>query len=123
MYYATNSQNENDYFCTVRCGAALRDDEVLHMNDIEGVSVQINGSNGDVAEANSQRGSNLNTNEDDWVEVKALDGSTLDHKSNSSATKSGANLGRIKQVRYIDLTNILLMESSSYPYTNLFVFS
>ncbi|XP_038898715.1 uncharacterized protein LOC120086241 [Benincasa hispida] len=100
MYYATNSQNENEYFCTVRCGAALRDEEVLHTNGIEGVSAHLNGSNGVVTEANSQRGSNLNTNEDEWVEVKAPDGLALDHKNNSSTSKSGADSVRIKQDFY-----------------------
>lgn len=98
MYYATNSQNENEYFCTVRCGAALRDEEVLHTNGIGGVSAHINGSNGHVAETNSQCGSNLNTNEDDWVEVKPSDGPTLDHKNNSFTSQSGADSVRIKQV-------------------------
>lgn len=100
MYYVTNSQNENEYFCTVRCGAALRDEEVLHTNGIEGVSADLNGSNGVVTEANSQRGSSLNTNEDEWVEVKAPDGPALDHKNNSSTSKSGADSVRIKQDFY-----------------------
>ncbi|XP_023004459.1 uncharacterized protein LOC111497761 isoform X2 [Cucurbita maxima] len=92
IYYATNSENENEYLCTVRCGAALRDEEVLHTTDIEGVSALKNGSNGDVAESNSQRGSNSNTNEDDWVDVKALDGLAVNHKNNSSTSKFGADL-------------------------------
>lgn len=123
MYYVTNSQNENEYFCTVRCGAALRDEEVLHTNGIEGVSADLNGSNGVVTEANSQCGSSLNTNEDEWVEVKAPDGPALDHKNNSSTSKSGADSVRIKQVCYIDPANILLTKSSFYPFPILFGFS
>lgn len=122
MYYTTNSQSENEYFCTVRCGAAMRDEEVLHTNGTEAVSAHTDGPNGDVAEANSQRGSNLNTNEDDWIEVKAPSAPALDHKNSSSPSKSGGDSVRIKQVWYIDLTNILLTKSSFYPFTNLFYF-
>ncbi|XP_022959767.1 uncharacterized protein LOC111460741 isoform X2 [Cucurbita moschata] len=93
IYYATNSEDENEYLCTVRCGAALRDEEVLHTTDIEVVSALKNGSNGDVAESNSQRGSNSNTNEDDWVDVKALDGPAVNHENSSSTSKFGADLG------------------------------
>ncbi|KAG6575694.1 hypothetical protein SDJN03_26333, partial [Cucurbita argyrosperma subsp. sororia] len=101
MYCVTSSQNENEYLCTVRCGAALRDEEVLHTNGIDHDSARINGSNGVVTEANSQRGSNSNTNEDDWVEVKAPDGPALDHKNNSSITTSGGDsLRMIKQDFY-----------------------
>ncbi|XP_031745252.1 uncharacterized protein LOC101211395 isoform X2 [Cucumis sativus] len=100
MYHVTNSQDENEYFCTVRCGAALRDEEVLHTDGIESVSAHLHGSNGVVAEANSQRESNLNTNEDEWVEVKAPDGPTLVHKSDSSTSESVANSVMIRQDFY-----------------------
>ncbi|KAL0561866.1 hypothetical protein IC582_002311 [Cucumis melo] len=100
MYHVTNTQDENEYFCTVRCGAALRDEEVLHTDGIESVSAHLNGSNGVVAEASSKRESNLNTNEDEWVEVKAPDGPTLVHKSDSSTSKSGANSVMIRQDLY-----------------------
>ncbi|XP_022991853.1 uncharacterized protein LOC111488374 isoform X2 [Cucurbita maxima] len=101
MYCGTSSQNENEYLCTVRCGAALRDEEVLHTNGIDDDSARINGSNGIVTEANTQRGSNLNMNEDDWVEVKAPDGLALDHKNNSSIiTSGGDSLRMIKQDFY-----------------------
>ncbi|XP_022954132.1 uncharacterized protein LOC111456487 isoform X2 [Cucurbita moschata] len=101
MYCVTSSQNENEYLCTVRCCAALRDEEVLHTNGIDDDSARINGSNGVVTEANSQRGSNSNMNEDDWVEVKAPDGPALDRKNNSSITTSGGDsLRMIKQDFY-----------------------
>ncbi|XP_023549266.1 uncharacterized protein LOC111807674 isoform X2 [Cucurbita pepo subsp. pepo] len=101
MYCVTSSQNENEYLCTVRCGAALRDEEVLHTNGFDDESARRNGSNGVVTEANSQRGCNSNTNEDDWVEVKAPDGPALDCKNNSSITTSGGDsLRMIKQDFY-----------------------
>ena len=124
MYCVTSSQNENEYLCTVRCGAALRDEEVLHTNGFDDESARRNGSNGVVTEANSQRGCNSNTNEDDWVEVKAPDGPALDCKNNSSITTSGGDsLRMIKQVCYIDLTYISLTKSSFYPFHMLFGFS
>ena len=99
---------------------------MLHTTDIEGVSALKNGSNGDVAESNSQRGCNSNTNEDDWVDVKALDGPAVHHKNSSSTSKFGADLVRILS-RYVtleifiailfvvwDFTFHFIMKSASY---------
>ncbi|KAG5013801.1 hypothetical protein JHK82_025935 [Glycine max] len=56
IYYAPNSRTNNDYLSTVRCGIAVRDDQVLRSPSIQNLSDD-----------------NVNKTEDDWVEVKVPD--------------------------------------------------
>ncbi|KAG4984853.1 hypothetical protein JHK86_032544 [Glycine max] len=56
IYYAPNSRTNNDYLSTVRCGFAVRDDQVLRFPSIQNLSDD-----------------NINKSEDDWVEVKVPD--------------------------------------------------
>ncbi|KAK7312094.1 hypothetical protein VNO77_35678 [Canavalia gladiata] len=55
IYCAPNLRTNNDYLCTVRCGVAVRDGEVLRSLPIQ-----------DLTDDNIK-------NEDDWVEVKVPD--------------------------------------------------
>ncbi|XP_048426258.1 uncharacterized protein LOC103942689 [Pyrus x bretschneideri] len=91
IYYAPDMQSGNEYLCTVRCGIAARDEDMLHTGDNEGVrSANSNGSNGslkDPSEDKSRNGNSLNNSEDDWVEVKVSETNMLDNKVNSSQLK------------------------------------
>lgn len=91
IYYAPDMQSGNEYLCTVRCGIAARDEDMLHTGDNEGVcSANSNGSNGslkDPSEDKSRNGNSLNNSEDDWVEVKVSETNVLDNKVNSSQLK------------------------------------
>ncbi|KAL6125045.1 hypothetical protein ACLB2K_077553 [Fragaria x ananassa] len=90
LYYAPDSQSDNEYLCTVRCGIAARD-EVLHTANNEEVhSANSNGSLREVSEENLKNGNNLSTSEDDWVEVKVPDGHVLDKKISSLPLNSGS---------------------------------
>ncbi|XP_004306545.1 PREDICTED: uncharacterized protein LOC101298741 isoform 2 [Fragaria vesca subsp. vesca] len=91
VYYAPDSQSDNEYLCTVRCGIAARDEEVLHTANNEEVhSANSNGSLKEVSEENLRNGNNLSTSEDDWVEVKVPDGHVLDKKISSLPLNSGS---------------------------------
>lgn len=84
-------QSGNEYLCTVRCGIADRDEEVLHTGDNEEVrSTNSNGSLKDPSEENSRNGNGLNTSEDDWIEVKVPDTHLLDNKIKSLPLKLGS---------------------------------
>ncbi|KAB2627549.1 hypothetical protein D8674_021167 [Pyrus ussuriensis x Pyrus communis] len=91
IYYAPDMQSGNEYLCTVRCGIAARDEDMLHTGDNEGVrSANSNGSNGllkDPSEDKSRNGNSLNNSEDDWVEVKVSETNVLDNKVNSLQLK------------------------------------
>jgi hypothetical protein len=73
IYTAPDLKTNNEYLCTVRCGVATRDGEVLRsccVNEIGDDNVR---------------------SEDDWVEVKVVDG-------NSEQTKPYINLTSNAQV-------------------------
>lgn len=69
----------DEYLCTVRCGVATRDGEVLRSNEIGDDNVR---------------------NEDDWVEVKADDA--------NSQTKPNLNLTTASQVSRFRCSLILI---------------
>ncbi|MBA0709552.1 hypothetical protein Golax_024581 [Gossypium laxum] len=78
IYYAPKPQSSNEYLSTVRCGVACRDEEVLLApNFDESAFAHLKGANTELDEktlksdSNSKNDSNSNSNEDDWVEVKA----------------------------------------------------
>ncbi|KAM1503705.1 hypothetical protein ACFX13_029253 [Malus domestica] len=91
IYYAPDIQSGNEYLCTVRCGIAARDEEVLHTGDNEDVcSANSNGSLKDPSEDKSRNGNSLNNSEDDWVKVKVSDSNVLDNKINSLQSNLGS---------------------------------
>ncbi|XP_061353148.1 uncharacterized protein LOC133297925 [Gastrolobium bilobum] len=63
IYSALDLQSNDDYLCTVRCGVAARDGEVLRPPNIQEIDSLTNKDYGD---------DNVK-NEDDWVEVKVVD--------------------------------------------------
>ncbi|KAJ6424687.1 hypothetical protein OIU84_025454 [Salix udensis] len=87
IYCAPEQQSSTEYLCTVRCGIAARDEEVLLATNAEAVLAHARSSIQEPAEEKLRNGSSLSPNEDDWVEVKALD-SPLAINRNSSASNS-----------------------------------
>ncbi|XP_037494177.1 uncharacterized protein LOC105628714, partial [Jatropha curcas] len=97
IYYASELQSSDEYLCTVRCGIAVRGEEVLHAIDVEEtVSAHQKGSTKELAEERHKNGSNLITSEDDWVEVKALN-TQLVNGNSSPLSNSDTSERRISQ--------------------------
>ncbi|KAK8284734.1 hypothetical protein V6Z12_D08G180100 [Gossypium hirsutum] len=72
IYYAPKPQSSKEYLSTVRCGVACRDKEVLLApNFDESAFAHLKGANTKLDEKTLKNDSNSNSNEDDWVEVKA----------------------------------------------------
>ncbi|PPD97496.1 hypothetical protein GOBAR_DD05454 [Gossypium barbadense] len=72
IYYAPKPQSSKEYLSTVRCGVACRDEEVLLApNFDESAFALLKGANTKLDEKTLKNDSNSNSNEDDWVEVKA----------------------------------------------------
>lgn len=91
IYYASDLGSSNEYLCTVRCGVATREEEVLCTPSFEEAVVHLKGANKETDEKKSKSDSSLNTNEDGWVEVKALDSPQLDNGN------SPPSIGNAKQ--------------------------
>ncbi|KAK7258220.1 hypothetical protein RIF29_32760 [Crotalaria pallida] len=73
IYYASNLHSDNDYLCTVRCGIAVRDGEILQIHESDSLP--------------SQDQNNNTINEDsDWVQVKLPHTKTY-HSPNSTQTQ------------------------------------
>ncbi|OMP04930.1 hypothetical protein CCACVL1_02097 [Corchorus capsularis] len=86
IYYAPKPQSSNEYLCTVRCGIACRNDEVLHAATLDESSLaHQKGTNKELDERRPKNDSNSSSNEDDWVEVKAPDTPLLDSASSVPA--------------------------------------
>ncbi|OMP10044.1 hypothetical protein COLO4_04862 [Corchorus olitorius] len=86
IYYAPKPQSSNEYLCTVRCGIACRNDEVLHAATLDESSLaHQKGTNKELDERRPKNDSNSSSNEDDWVEVKAPDTPLLDSGSSVPA--------------------------------------
>uniref|UniRef100_A0A5B6ZBJ1 Uncharacterized protein n=1 Tax=Davidia involucrata TaxID=16924 RepID=A0A5B6ZBJ1_DAVIN len=101
IYYASALQSSNEYLCTVRCGIAARDQELLHAADIEEpVCEHFKGSAGELAKEKFKDDGNTGTSEDDWVEVKAPDSPLQDNRNSSLPVKIDANTGTIIQDLY-----------------------
>ncbi|GKV27483.1 hypothetical protein SLEP1_g36655 [Rubroshorea leprosula] len=78
IYYAPSLQSINEYLCTVRCGIATRDEEVLQTMRIEEAALtHPKGADKRLDVKRTSNESNLSTTEDDWVEVKAHDTSVV----------------------------------------------
>ncbi|KAL8542263.1 hypothetical protein ACS0TY_003218 [Phlomoides rotata] len=71
IYYTASPRSINEYLCTVRCGVAVRDDEVLQTNSTSDVAEERGeGTSGDIAAETVTNGGNSVTSEDDWINVK-----------------------------------------------------
>ncbi|GMI75768.1 hypothetical protein like AT5G47940 [Hibiscus trionum] len=83
IYCAPKPRSSNEYFCTVRCGVACRDEEVLQAaNFDESALARLKGGNTKLDEKRLKSDSNSTSTEDDWVDVKAPDTPLLDSGSN-----------------------------------------
>ncbi|CAK7330871.1 unnamed protein product [Dovyalis caffra] len=104
IYCAPETQSSSEYLCTVRCGIATRDEEVLCATNIEeAVLAHAKSSVQEPAEEKFRNGSSLSPNEDDWVEVKALDSPLVVNRNSSSSSNSNINSERNLQ-RDVDLS-------------------
>ncbi|KAF2319547.1 hypothetical protein GH714_016921 [Hevea brasiliensis] len=94
IYYASELQCSSEYLCTVRCGIAVRDEDVLHATGIEeAVLAHQKRSTKELAEERIRNGSGVTTNEDDWVEVKVPD-PQLANMNSSLSSHSDTSQGR-----------------------------
>ncbi|XP_050283863.1 uncharacterized protein LOC126723905 [Quercus robur] len=99
IYYESGPQKDNEYLCTVRCGIAARDEEVL-TTDIKDVTANLDGPRKGVGEEEIKNGSNLTTNEDGWVEVKAPCGPVVENKTIAVPSKADSMEWTSKQELY-----------------------
>lgn len=69
IYYTTGLQKSNEYLCTVRCGIATRDGEVLHTTGVQEAILAHQEPVKDLAMRSKNEGA-VDANKDDWVEVE-----------------------------------------------------
>lgn len=100
IYYAPDLGSSNEYLCTVRCGVATRGEEVLCAPSLEEAVAHLKGANKETDENKSKSDSSLNTNEDGWVEVKALDSPQLDNGNSLPPSSGNAKHGERLQDFY-----------------------
>lgn len=100
MYYHSGLQCGNEYLCTVRCGIAARDEEVLTAEVEEVISPNLDGTNKGLSEADVKSGRNLTGSEDDWVEVRVPDTPVAENKNSSLTSEADSVAGRNKQVYF-----------------------
>ncbi|KAG7611775.1 hypothetical protein ISN44_As05g038560 [Arabidopsis suecica] len=77
VYYTKKRRHDKEYLCTVRCGVAIRDEEVLQIPLTESADSK---PVKDLIERKVTDNGNGRTSEDDWVEVKASDDSLLNNE-------------------------------------------
>ncbi|CAK9167672.1 unnamed protein product [Ilex paraguariensis] len=101
IYYTPPLWGGDKYLCTVRCGAAARDEKLLYAIATENAApAYLKGSSDELAEEKSTGEGDIGTNEDDWVEVKVPDSSLLENGINSLPNKTNDYKGRSIQVFY-----------------------
>ncbi|CAL9242504.1 unnamed protein product [Arabidopsis halleri] len=81
VYYTKKRRHDKEYLCTVRCGVAIRDEEVLQIPFTESADTKSSAEPvKDRIEKRVKVNGNGRMNEDDWVEVKAGDDSLLNNE-------------------------------------------
>ncbi|KAL3832952.1 hypothetical protein ACJIZ3_007688 [Penstemon smallii] len=87
VYYAKSPQSDNEYLCTVRCGIAERDEEILQTTLVEDVAKD-HGESGDPTEEISTDGGSIVSSDDDWVKIKVpeVERSSLSNKTDNKKT-------------------------------------
>lgn len=71
VYYARSPSSSNEYLCTVRCGVAERDGELLQTTWTEDVAEEHGECVlGDLTEETVTDGTNVVSSDDDWVKIK-----------------------------------------------------
>lgn len=102
IYFAPSPQSSNEYLCTVRCGIATRDDEVLRAPDAEEpVGANSNLSDGEQSKEKWSNDGTISPTLDDWIEVKVPDSAFLDKQHSSMPEKIDANPGISIQVLWL----------------------
>ncbi|KAI8545839.1 hypothetical protein RHMOL_Rhmol07G0069200 [Rhododendron molle] len=91
MYFAPSPRSSNEYLCTVRCGIATRDDEVLHAPYAEPVDAHSNLSDGEQSKEKWSNDGTISPTLDDWIEVKVPDSAFLGNQHSSMPEKIDAN--------------------------------
>ena len=111
IYTAPDLQSNNEYLCTVRCGVAARDGEVLRAPNIQEIaSSHVEGSNRESC------GENIK-NEDDWVEVKVPDSPVLDERNIPLQTNSYTKSTESSQV-----CRFSLLSNDGYIYIYIYIY-
>ncbi|XP_021280479.1 uncharacterized protein LOC110413825 [Herrania umbratica] len=106
IYNAPKHQGSNEYLFTVRCGIASRDEEVLHAaNPDEAALAHLKEANKESDEKRLKNDSSSNSNEDDWVEVKAPDTPVLDSGSSVPSNFSVSSQDLYEATAEINDTN------------------
>ncbi|CAN8265783.1 unnamed protein product [Cochlearia groenlandica] len=77
VYYTKKLGHDREYLCTVRCGIAMRAEEVLQIPLIESAASESPVKDVSMERKVKDNGGNGRTNEDDWVEVKSGDASLM----------------------------------------------
>lgn len=87
IYYATSPHSINEYLSTVRCGVAVRDDNVLQTSCVEDAAEEhVECLSGYITADTASNGGSTATSEDDWVKIKVSgDGSS------PASDKTGTN--------------------------------
>ncbi|ESQ32513.1 hypothetical protein EUTSA_v10003674mg [Eutrema salsugineum] len=83
VYYTKKLGDDKEYLCTVRCGIAMRAEEVLQiipLTESAASKNQVEPLKDDSIERKVKDNGNGRTNEDGWVEVKAGDASLLNNE-------------------------------------------
>lgn len=138
IYYASDEKCENEYLCTVRCGLATRDEELLKVTDAIGsLSTSSSVSDRCVDEGNSRTESGSSTNVDGWVDVEVPDSSAIDpvdcslpkeyegfaNEGNQVLFEAAAEISDVDPVLSITL-RLLSIQSGDYIYMDeVYVFS
>ncbi|XP_058073638.1 uncharacterized protein LOC131222540 [Magnolia sinica] len=102
IYYATEQQSGNEYLCTVRCGVAAREGEILHTGNGGEAIAELQDGNGKAMELPkeiTQSSSSSSNDEDGWVEVKVPD-SPLNGTTNPMSNKIDGKTDRKTQDYY-----------------------
>ncbi|XAR63452.1 hypothetical protein NMG60_11023391 [Bertholletia excelsa] len=101
IYFAPSILSSNEYLCTVRCGIAARDDDILHATYVEELAgAHTKCYTGEHAKEKCSDDGSFVSGEDEWIDVKVPDSSLQDNLNKSVPEKIDANQGRSSQDFY-----------------------
>lgn len=101
IYYCSDKfGGENEYLCTVRCGVATRDEEVLCASNVQQPGLTDSGGGAELDGKRSRSDSGSSMNEDGWVEVKAAESPQCDGVNSSVLGSSSSS--RQEDVQVMD---------------------
>ncbi|KAL6565656.1 hypothetical protein OROHE_004711 [Orobanche hederae] len=95
VYYAHSLQSSNEYLCTVKCGVAERDEELLQTSCIEDAVEEYSEClSEEITEETIADGENIVPSEDEWVKIKLPEvgtSSVLPHKNKHTNNTNNTN--------------------------------